>query len=66
MSDPKDERILQLNGALRDILDCLKARADLTGASAYRGMGVNIMQEKAAKLPTAVRWAEKVVERDKL
>lgn len=53
-----------LEAALRDVLDCLKARADLSGASAYRGMGVNIMQEKAAKLPAAIRYADKVLERN--
>ncbi len=55
-------RVEYLEGAMRDILDCLKARADLSGASAYKGMGINIMQEKAGKLPAAIRWAEKVLE----
>lgn len=50
-----------LEGALRDLLDCLKARADLSGASAYKGMGVNILQEKASKLPAAIRYAEQVL-----
>lgn len=57
----KTDRELQLEGALRDILDCLKARADLAGVSAYKGMGYNIMQEKAGKLPAAIRWAEHVM-----
>ena len=60
----KSDRELQLEGALRDILDCLKARADLAGASAYRGIGINIMQEKAGKLPAAIRWAEKTLGRE--
>lgn len=55
------DRIDALKGALRDILDCLKARADLSGASAYKGMGVNILQEKAMKLPAAIRYAEQVL-----
>lgn len=51
----------QLEGTLRELLDCLKARADLSGASAYKGMGVNIMQEKADKLPSVIRWAEQLL-----
>jgi hypothetical protein len=65
MENPeKTEREIQLEGALTDILDCLKARADLAGASAYKGMGINIMQEKAGKLPAAIRWAEMVLGRE--
>lgn len=59
------ERANQLEGAMADLLDCLKARSDLAGTTAYKGMGVNIMQEKAGKLPAAIRWAEMLMGREK-
>lgn len=61
MEATQTERERELQGALRDLVDALAAREKVSGASAYRGMGVNILQEKAARLPAAIRYAQSVL-----
>lgn len=60
--DKLRDRVTQLEGVLKEVLDCLDAKNQLFGVDPYRGMGVNIVQEKAARLSNAAQWARRVLE----
>lgn len=54
-----NERADLATGALRDLMQSLEAKRQLDAG--YKGMGYNIVQETAMKLPMYVRQAEKVI-----
>ena len=53
--------ILQLEGAIMEIHNCVEARRQLDAG--FKSMGYNILQEKAGKLHSEIRRAKKIIER---
>lgn len=51
----------QLEGALRDLTECVHAQQALAGHTAYKGRGVDDLRAEAEKLPAALRYAESLL-----